>query len=1208
MIIYDIEDKKILNASVTKDSTHEEELMKSDYIRLSWRSASKVEFAVGSYIMPFEDEVKYFLFQPYSPEQVSEAEWKYDMQFQHPLRYLMYVPYVYKTKDFNGKPITKVDWSYTGGTNELLVHICDSINEALKSAALLEGNFTIKVIKTASTNIKDSTEVSFSSVDILSALSAIASEHECEWHLSWADKTLYFGDITLGEEVTLKVGENIKVASIRSNKDGYYNAFLVHGGEKNMAREVTGGEYISASTHLTLDESKYPDGYIYVNAQGEVITKAEFEQTGLKKLTKVIALQDIFPKLDLYVYNVRERTRILIDGDGNKVVDKVENGVTYYKRYADYYIRLAYPLKDENGNVVEWKDFDGVTESIPAAKVTEKFATNDSLYCGLEFPPQYNGFMSATSTNNLYEVEVVCVGVQVKATLSMALSTTRPALFVLGTAENYDKFVNAINTGGKIGFVSGIDYTKYKEAAGESLDFSMVYRSLVVGGKKLSCFFKANQLDDAYPSPLAGRDFELEYLDYDKTITAGGDNEDTGVVITNGDFRIVREDGDIIIPTTTEGGLYPYGDLTPTPNSNIVNLYNIVMPNSYLESAQVELENTAKNVIKQYYTDQKTYTCKSNPVSFEKNNPNLFIGRKVVYEDTSGYRLATRVMKLSTRLDFPALQDISMGNLVIKGTQQQMREEISVLKQGNLSESKGVVTQNVSQKTDISSKVDVAFMEMFFEAIDTNGKVIPFNSYATEIARVKFKQDICSVGDISAFGYVKTELPSASVVIDQILTSGTEIAKINGTPIYAPAGGGGTTNFAALTLKINGLNEQYIPTGDSKIFDLDAVYAKKGEGGNVNLDDYYKKTEIETLLKGYAKTSDIPTDYVTNDTLATAVTNVKAYTDGKISALNIDLYATNQALTQAINGANTTAYDYATQAYNEAVDYADGKFVTLNTEQEITAAKKFVSMYDFFGTQSDGICFYNHDSNGVLIGHYGSNYYGDDSYLQFRNGDWKGYVQFMKGIVGNVNVKNGGIEIFDTMPYIDFHYGNSTADFTSRIIESASGVLELFSSSYNPGTLKIGNAYITYDSDNNALFVKGKDGASVNLVATGDVAAFSGLGSGFDTLTDLTLTNKLKAKYIQATSSLTAVSATIGGVKFYEDDDHCPVIDLSGDGENVGYITGADAFIMGRALVKKLQLYDSKKGNYKDIKYDGDNGYVYITIDNVKYKFVMEKV
>ena len=201
------------------------------------------------------------------------------------------------------------------------------------------------------------------------------------------------------------------------------------------------------------------------------------------------------------------------------------------------------------------------------------------------------------------------------------------------------------------------------------------------------------------------------------------------------------------------------------------------------------------------------------------------------------------------------------------------------------------------------------------------------------------------------------------------------------------------------------------------------------------------------------------------------------------------------------------------------------------------------------------------------------------------------------------------INILSQYPLITFG-GETANDYSVRLYNSYAGLLEIQAreSDYGP-RLKIGGAVLSYDSDNHALKVSDINGAgSINLYATGDVAAYSGLGSGFDTLTDLTLTNKLKAKYIQATSSLTAVSATIGGVKFYEDDDYCPVIDLSGDGESVGYITGADAFIMDRALVKKLQLYDSVKGNYKDIKYDGDNGYVYITINSVKYKFVMEKV
>lgn len=454
---------------------------------------------------------------------------------------------------------------------------------------------------------------------------------------------------------------------------------------------------------------------------------------------------------------------------------------------------------------------------------------------------------------------------------------------------------------------------------------------------------------------------------------------------------------------------------------------------------------------------------------------------------------------------------------------------------------------------------------------------------------IKALKHLYSVSDITAFGYVKTELPSEGVgsfgELSEVLAlgaqSGTKYWGWNGTDyawLSAPAGGAvdlseypKRNEFAALTLKVNGLYEQYLPLGTSIGLDLDAVYAKKGEGGNVNLDDYYKKTEITTLLEGY----------VTNDTLVTTVKDVKVYTDAQISALNIDQYATNQALTDAINGAK---------------NYADEKFVTLNTEQEITAAKKFVSMYDFFGTQSDGIYFYNHDPNGVLIGHYGNNYYGDESYLQFRNGDWKGYVQFMNGIVGNVNVKNGGIEIFDTKPYIDFHYGNSTEDLTSRIWETASGVLELFSSSYSPGTLKIGNAYLTYDSDNNALFVKGKDGASVNLVATGDVAAYSGLGSGFDTLTDLTLTNKLTVKDIQASNKITAKSI---------DAQYLSVSNSMQQSIDMGEcdIDNCQNFTCQYMFADEINL-----GSDQITELSASGSYMYITINGTRYRISATKV
>lgn len=43
----------------------------------------------------------------------------------------------------------------------------------------------------------------------------------------------------------------------------------------------------------------------------------------------------------------------------------------------------------------------------------------------------------------------------------------------------------------------------------------------------------------------------------------------------------------------------------------------------------------------------------------------------------------------------------------------------------------------------------------------------------------------------------------------------------------------------------------------------------------------------------------------------------------------------------------------------------------------------------------------------------------------------------------NGSIDGGCIELYRESPFIDFHYGNSTSDYTSRIIESSSGVLNL---------------------------------------------------------------------------------------------------------------------------------------------------------------------
>ena len=69
------------------------------------------------------------------------------------------------------------------------------------------------------------------------------------------------------------------------------------------------------------------------------------------------------------------------------------------------------------------------------------------------------------------------------------------------------------------------------------------------------------------------------------------------------------------------------------------------------------------------------------------------------------------------------------------------------------------------------------------------------------------------------------------------------------------------------------------------------------------------------------------------------------------------------------------------------------------------------------------------------------------TYLPLSGGTVTGYTAFNNGLEsGNgITVRNQGIELYSSnYPFIDFHYnGNSSADYTSRIIESSSGVLKI---------------------------------------------------------------------------------------------------------------------------------------------------------------------
>lgn len=618
MVIYDINDSKIFEASLTESAEHEEELGKSNLIRLSWQSDIKITLPVGAYIVPFDDGIKYRLLDPYTPNEDATA-FKYTPEFQHPLMWLSRVPFLYDTTDADKNPIKQQEWSYDGLTTNALQKACDAINEAL---GITENKFTY----TLCGNVDASVSFSVSANDILSVLSSIAQgckNNPCEWHLSWKHRTLYFGQVSinLGENVPiLKAHDNIQYPSISESKENYYNCFYPQGSTKNMSRKalVGTGNYATLA-RIGLDKTIYPDGYIYIDENGKITTKAKFEASNAIKQTLALSFDDVYPHIDLYVYKVRQVVKILKNSQTNKV-ELDSNGKE--KTYTIWYMSLAYPttIKDNTKTLVN--------------------TTNDKDEQGNVVTHYWYS----------YELDV------------------KKQVLQGHTLKGFFK-VNTHTTDGK---------------------YDALTQSLV-----------------GQPNGQDG--FELRYH---KDVSA-----------SSGEYKIVKyQSGDIIIPTNENEGLYPRGKDKPDYTCNIVVLFNIVMGENETKAAQEELAARTIKEINRRTQDNNNYSFHSNAVEFAKSNPNLYIGQKVIFNDGNGYELNTRILKLITKLDYPIIQEIVVGNQAVKGTISQLKEDVNNILSGNFSGGGGL---NAAQATElIKNYTDIRFLSKLTP--DTAQELITF--------------------------------------------------------------------------------------------------------------------------------------------------------------------------------------------------------------------------------------------------------------------------------------------------------------------------------------------------------------------------------------------------------------------------------------------------------------------------------------------------
>ncbi|WP_455072279.1 hypothetical protein [Prevotella melaninogenica] len=692
MVIYDIHNNKILDATLTSGAEHEEELGKSNLVRLSWQSELKVTLPAGAYIIPFDDGLKYRLLNAYTPTEDNTA-FKYTPEFNHPLMWLSRVPFLYDTTDADKNPIKQQEWSFDGLTTNALEYACKAINEAL---GITENKFTY----TLCGNVDASVSFSVSANDILSVLSSIAQgckNNACEWHLSWEHKALYFGQISinLGEEIpTLKAHDNVQVPNISDSKENYYNCFYPQGSTKNMStKALVGSGNVATLLRLGLDRTVYPDGYIYVDPNGNIITKDAFDASNAIKQTLALSFDDVYPHIDLYVYNVRKHVRYLKNSQTNTIeLDSRGNK----KTYTIWYMRLAFPSTTQ------------------IAGKTAINITHDKNESG------------EIITHYWYDYEI-------ERTKQVLQGYTLKGIFKVNTHATDGQY-DALTQG-------------------------------LVG------------------QPNGQEGFELHYHEINNPIAPKPNEGDSGVDILKGDYEILKyQSGDTIIPTNESEGLYPRGKNLPDLTCNMVVLFNIVMGEHETKLAQEELAARTIKEIKRRSQDNNNYSFSSNAVAFANHNPKLYIGQKVTFDDGFGYQLKTRVLRLVTKLDYPIIQEITVGNQAVKGTISQLKEDVNNILSGNFSGGglnstqtselvkNYVDTRFLRKKAPDTAQELITFLKGIAigdkgKGIDSNGNAILLNIIADALRSADFHAGLL---DGAGFGVYKDDYGKSIAEVDKL--------------------------------------------------------------------------------------------------------------------------------------------------------------------------------------------------------------------------------------------------------------------------------------------------------------------------------------------------------------------------------------------------------------------------------------------------------
>lgn len=437
-------------------------------------------------------------------------------------------------------------------------------------------------------------------------------------------------------------------------------------------------------------------------------------------------------------------------------------------------------------------------------------------------------------------------------------------------------------------------------------DFSF-NADMIIEGKKLSVSFGSGQ--------LASRDFELAY--HEKTETVSDANDVTPFEVKAGDYEIIIDE--------TSGQIIPGVAYIIPQNGDSVILYNIQMPAEYTASAQAELEKELDKAMAYYTEDNNSYQIQSDPTWFYTNKTDISMGQAVTFINGTK-SLSTRVLMVEKRLDLPCYQTIKVGNKVIKGNTQQLKDEVASANQN---------IDVIQAFNELSASLSQAYANAQREMIEGFAAIKNLWTLETDENGEKYaytKYNVLTQGGVTQYSAGNSKIPS---IFDGLPLDNTTIRKNPETGLIEVIGGTGTSfDENAMWSALSGSSDNQI--NKSHLTNALAGYA----------------TESWVTGKGYATESWVASkNYATTEALNAVSNKLNDFLEGSDADTIINKWKELEAFLSGMAETDNLAEILETKADKK---YVDSTFVTLATKQTITGEKTFSSVLNTAAIKASG--------------------------------------------------------------------------------------------------------------------------------------------------------------------------------------------------------------------------------------------------------------